>query len=163
MSHFKNRDLFHLLLGVSKTIIWVFMLKENTKRKDHPVPRVILLGIQGPGVSLEGEGARARAWAFSPVRLAKQPAEVGPGSPDHDSPYREGHLLGHCSHQLLHLLHHGPGICPIWEQGQVQGSPAWRQGCLRILLLDQGQEPAENQRCWSFRAPSSSPGFSSVC
>ena len=44
MSHFKNRDLFHLLLGVSKTIIWVFMLKENTKRKDHPVPRVILPG-----------------------------------------------------------------------------------------------------------------------
>lgn len=43
MSHFKNRDLFHLL-GVSKTIIWVFMLKENTKRKDHPVLRVILPG-----------------------------------------------------------------------------------------------------------------------
>ena len=53
--------------------------------------------------------------------------------------------------------------CLIWEKGQVEGGPAWRQGCLRILLLDQGQEPAENQRCWAFRAPSSSPGFPSEC
>ena len=75
-----------------------------------------------------------------PVRLAQQPAEVGPGGPGHDNPHGEGHLLWHCSHQLLHLLHHGLGVCPIWEQGQVDGSPAWRQGYLKILLLDQGQE-----------------------
>ena len=120
-------------------------------------------GASGLGVGLEGVGAVTGAWAFSPVRLGQQPAEVGPRGPRHDSQHGEGHPLGQCSHQLLHLLHHGPCVRHIWEKGQVEGGPAWRQGCLRILLLDQGQEPAENQRCWSFRAPSSSPGFSSEC
>ena len=105
----------------------------------------------------------AGAWESSPLRLAQQPAEVGPGSPHHDSPHREGDLLWQSFHQPLHLLYHGSGIRPLWEQGQVEGGPAWRQGYLRILLLDQGQEPAENQRCCPFRAPSSSPGFPSQC
>ena len=122
-----------------------------------------LVGASGLGVGLEGVGAVAGAWAFPPVRLGQQPAEVGPGGPRHDGQHGEGHLLGQCSHQLLHLLHHGPCVCHVWEKGQVEGGPAWRQGCLRILLLDQGQEPAENQRCWAFRAPSSSPGFPSEC
>ena len=74
-----------------------------------------LVGASGLGVGLEGVGAVAGAWAFPPVRLGQQPAEVGPGGPRHDGQHGEGHLLGQCSHQLLHLLHHGPGICPIWE------------------------------------------------
>lgn len=71
---------------------------------------------------------------------------MGPGSPRHDSPHGEGDPLRQRSHQLLHLLYHGSGVCAFREQGHVEGGPAWRQGGLRILLLDQGQEPAENQR-----------------
>lgn len=99
-----------------------------------------------------GGFGRSRGCEFSPVRLAQQPAEVGPGSPRHDSPHREGDPLRQRSHQPLHLLHHGSGIGAVWEQGHIEGGPAWRQGSLRILLLNQGQEPAENQRHWSCRA-----------
>lgn len=108
----------------------------------------------------------AGAWAFSPLRLAQQPAEVGPGSPRHDSPHGEGDPLRQHSHQPLHLLHHGSGVCPVWEQGLVESGPARRQGGLRILLLNQGQEPAENQRRWTLRgslAPPSPPGSPSQC
>lgn len=95
---------------------------------------------------------RSRGCECSPVRLSQQPAEVGPGSPYHDSPHGEGDPLWQRSHQLLHLLHHGLGVGAIWEQGHIEGGPARRQGGLGILLLDQGQEPAENQRRWSCRA-----------
>ena len=53
-----------------------------------------LAGASGLGVGLEGVGAVAGAWAFSPVRLGQQPAEVGPGGPCHDSQHGEGHPLG---------------------------------------------------------------------
>lgn len=115
-----------------------------------------------PGGGFGGSGAVAGAWEFSPLRLAQQPAEVGPGSPYHDSPHGKGDPLWQCAHQLLHPLHHGSGVCHVQEQGHIEGGPAWRQGGLRILLLDQGQESAENQRHWSLRAllaTSSSPGF----
>lgn len=85
-------------------------------------------------------------WWFSPFRLAQQPAEVGPGGPHHGRPHREGDPLGYHSHQLVHLLHHGSGVGPVWECGHVEGGPAWRQGSLGILLLDQGQEPAKKIR-----------------
>lgn len=124
-----------------------------------------------PGASVPGGGglvirAMAGAWEFSPLRLAQQPAEVGPGIPYHDSSHGEGDPLWQCSHQLLHPLHHGLAVCHVQdEEGHVESGPARRQGGLRILLLNQGQEPAENQRHWSLRAllaPFSSPGFPSL-
>lgn len=69
-------------------------------------------------------GAVAGAWEFSPFRLAQQPAEMGPGSPHHDSPQREVNLLLQRSRQLLHLLHHVSGVCFVQEWGQVEGGPA---------------------------------------
>lgn len=100
-----------------------------------------------------GGFGRSRGCECSPVRLSQQPAEVGPGSPYHESLNGEGDPLWQCSHQLLHLLHHVLGVGAIWEKWHIEGGgPARRQGGLRILLLDQGQEPAENQTRWSCRA-----------
>lgn len=103
-----------------------------------------------PGGGFGGSGAKA--WEFSPLGLAQQPAEVGPGSPHHDSPHREGDLLWQCSHQPLHLLHHGSGVRSVREQGHIEGGPARRQGGLRIVLLDQGQEPAEKSETQVFES-----------
>lgn len=69
------------------------------------------LGALVPGGGFGGSGAVAGAWEFSPLRLAQKPAEVGPGSPYHDSAHGEGDLLWQCSQQPLHLLHHGSGVC----------------------------------------------------
>lgn len=105
-----------------------------------------------PGRGFGGSGAKAGAWEFSPLRLAQQPAEVGPGSPHHDSPHGEGDLLWQCSHQSLHLFHHGSGVCSVREQGHIEGGPTRRQGGLRIVLLDQGQKPAEKSETLVFES-----------
>lgn len=109
-----------------------------------------------------------------PLRLAQEPAEVGPSSPYHESPSGEGDPLRQCPHQLLHLLHHGLGVGAAWQLRHIQSSEARRYGDFGILLLDQRQEPAENreiQLCrplWfilvgSCRRNLGQPGLLSLC
>lgn len=80
-----------------------------------------------------------------PLRLAQKPAEVGPSSSCHDSPHREGDLLGQRSDQLLHCFHHGLGVCAVWQLMHIESGEAWGNGGLWILLLDKCQKPAENR------------------
>lgn len=70
---------------------------------------------------------------------------MGPSSPYHESPGGEGDPLRQRPHQLLHLLHHGLGVGAAWQLRHIQSSEARRDGDLRILLLDQRQEPAANR------------------